>query len=146
MTSCTGFHQWQANVRILDIRGIRTVPYVPRSHPFIERLIGTVRREGLDRLLFWTGADLERTLVDFQQVFQRASLACSARRRRRRTRPALGPVSKSIGGSRTVVGCITRRGPRDAVDRTAFTTAIYEFATQRRINNDACGILRSCLI
>jgi len=45
------------------------VPYVPRSHPFIERLIGTVRRECLDRLLFWTGADLERKLVDFQQYY-----------------------------------------------------------------------------
>jgi putative transposase len=61
------FHQWQANLRILDIREIKTVPYVPCSHPFIERLIGTVRRECLDRLLFWTGADLERKLVDFQQ-------------------------------------------------------------------------------
>ena len=39
-----------------------------------------------------------------------------ARRRRARTRPALGRVSGRIGGSRTVVGCITRRGPRDAVD------------------------------
>jgi len=38
------FHQWQANLRILDIREIKTVPYVPLSHPFFERLIGTIRR------------------------------------------------------------------------------------------------------
>ena len=63
------FHQWQANLRILDIREIKTVPYVPRSHPFLERLIGTVRREYLDRLLFWTGADLERKLFDFQKYY-----------------------------------------------------------------------------
>ena len=31
------FHQWQANLRILDVREIKTVPYVPLSHPFIER-------------------------------------------------------------------------------------------------------------
>ena len=60
------FHQWQANLRILNIREIKTVPYVPRSHPVIERLIGTVRRECLDRKLFWTAADLERKLVEFQ--------------------------------------------------------------------------------
>ena len=36
------FHQWQANLRILDVREIKTVPYVPLSHPFVERLIGTV--------------------------------------------------------------------------------------------------------
>jgi hypothetical protein len=41
------FHQWQANLRILTIREIKSVPYVPRSHPIIERLIGTVRRECL---------------------------------------------------------------------------------------------------
>ena len=26
---------------------------VPRSHPFVERLIGTTRRECLDQVLFW---------------------------------------------------------------------------------------------
>ena len=60
------FHQWQANLRILNIREIKTVPYVPRSHPLVERLIGTVRRECLDRLVFWTTADLERKLLEFQ--------------------------------------------------------------------------------
>src|SRR6266849_114536 len=46
-------HQWQANLRILDVREIKTVPYAPLSHPFVERLIGTIRRECLDRTLFW---------------------------------------------------------------------------------------------
>jgi transposase InsO family protein len=36
------FHQWQANLRILEVIEIKTVPYVPLSHPFIERLIGTI--------------------------------------------------------------------------------------------------------
>ena len=61
------FHQWQANLRILDVAAIKTVPYVPRSHPFVERLIGTTRRECLDRTLFWTAADLELKLLDFQR-------------------------------------------------------------------------------
>ena len=63
------FHQWQANLRILNIREIKTVPYVPRSHPVVERLIGTIRRECLDRVLFWTAADLERRLVEFQHYY-----------------------------------------------------------------------------
>src|SRR5262245_31639777 len=63
------FPQWQANLRILDVRDIKTVPYVPLSHPFVERLIGTIRRECLDRTLFWTAADLERKLLDFQQYY-----------------------------------------------------------------------------
>jgi putative transposase len=37
--------------------------------PFVERLIGTIRRECLDGMLFWTAADLEVKLVDFQRYF-----------------------------------------------------------------------------
>ena len=33
------FHQWEANLRILSVAEIKTVPYVPSSHPFIERLV-----------------------------------------------------------------------------------------------------------
>jgi putative transposase len=65
------FHQWQANLRILDVKVIRTVPYVPLSHPFVERLIGTIRRECLDRTLFWTPGDLEMKLLNFQRYYNR---------------------------------------------------------------------------
>jgi transposase InsO family protein len=63
------FHQWQANLRVLDVTEIKTVPGVPWSHPFVERLIGTLRRECLDRTLFWTTADLEAKLLDFQNYY-----------------------------------------------------------------------------
>ena len=63
------FHQWQANLRILDVKEIKTVPSVPLSHPFVERLIGTIRRECLDRTLFWTAADLDAKLRDFQRYY-----------------------------------------------------------------------------
>jgi hypothetical protein len=52
------FHQWRANLRVLQVREIKTVPYVPLSHPFVERMIGTIRREYLDQTLFWTAGDL----------------------------------------------------------------------------------------
>jgi transposase InsO family protein len=60
------YHLWKANLRILDVEEIKSVPHVPRSHPFVERLIGTVRREFLDRILFWNGRDLERKLASVQ--------------------------------------------------------------------------------
>ena len=63
------FEQWQANLRILEVTEIKTVPYVPLSHPFVERLVGTIRREYLDRTLFWTTADLEDKLLDFRKYF-----------------------------------------------------------------------------
>jgi transposase InsO family protein len=46
------YHRWQANLRVLDIEPVKTVPYVPVSQPFVERLIGSVRREFLDQTLF----------------------------------------------------------------------------------------------
>jgi transposase InsO family protein len=63
------FHQWQANLRILEVTEIKSVPCVPLSHPFVERLIGTIRREYLDHTLFWTTADLENKLLEFRTYF-----------------------------------------------------------------------------
>jgi hypothetical protein len=63
------FHRWQANVRILYVEAIKTVPYAPLSHPCIERHIGTIRREYLGRTLFWTAADLEMKLLEFQRSY-----------------------------------------------------------------------------
>ena len=63
------YHQWAANLRILDIDEIKSIPYTPCSHPFIERLIGTVRRDFLDQTLFWNAVDLERKLTDFQAYY-----------------------------------------------------------------------------
>ena len=66
------FHRWQANLRILGVETVQTVPQVPWSHPFIERLIGTIRREYLDRLFFWTADDLERKLESFKNYYNAA--------------------------------------------------------------------------
>ncbi len=50
---------------------IKTVPYVPLSHPFVERLIGTIRREYLDQVLLWSAPDLERKLLLFKEYYNR---------------------------------------------------------------------------
>lgn len=63
------FHRWKANLRILGVTEIKTVPHVPLSHPFVERLIGTLRRELLDHIPFWSAADLERKLVQFRDYY-----------------------------------------------------------------------------
>jgi len=66
MIACIDSIRWLANLRVLEVTEIKTVPYVLLSHPFVERLIGTVLRECLDRTLFWTTTDLEVKLLDFQ--------------------------------------------------------------------------------
>ena len=46
------YHRWKANLRVLDIEEIKSLPHVPMPHPFVERLIGSVRRELLDQTFF----------------------------------------------------------------------------------------------
>ena len=54
-----------APLRVLAIEEVKSVPYAPVSHPFIERLIGTIRREYLDHVFFWNAIDLTRKLDAF---------------------------------------------------------------------------------
>ena len=65
------FHQWSANLRILEVREVKTVPYVPLSHPFVERLVGTIRREFLDQVPVWSALDLQRKLLLFKNYYNR---------------------------------------------------------------------------
>ena len=57
------------------------MPGVPLSHPFVERLIGTVRREFLDHVPFWTSADLERKLSDLARYYNRQRAHRALRRK-----------------------------------------------------------------
>ena len=63
------YHRWKANLRILEIEEIKSLPYVPISHPFVERLIGSIRRELLDQTFFWTATDLENKLRAYQAYY-----------------------------------------------------------------------------
>jgi putative transposase len=63
------FQRWQANLRVLGVEAVPTVPCVPWSHPFMERLVGTIRREYLDHPLFWNAEDLERKVQLFQRYY-----------------------------------------------------------------------------
>ena len=65
------FHRWLANLRVLEVEEIKSVPYAPMSHPFIERVIGTIRREYLDCTFFWNAIDLDRKLKAFQNYYNR---------------------------------------------------------------------------
>jgi len=56
------YNRWKANLRVLEIEEIKSLPHVPMSHPFVERLIGSIRRELLDQTFFWTATDLENKL------------------------------------------------------------------------------------
>ena len=48
--------------------GIEKVPIAPRSpwqNPYCERVIGSIRRECLDRVIVWNDAHLKRILTEY---------------------------------------------------------------------------------
>ena len=63
------FHRRLANLRVLDVDEIKSVPNVPVSHPFIERPIGTIRHEYLDRVFFCNSVDLTHKLNAFHDYY-----------------------------------------------------------------------------
>ena len=89
------FHRWKANLRILDIEEIKSVPYAPTSHPFIERLIGTIRREILDKTFYWHANDLQNKLELFQCYYNEERCHGSI--------DGLSPLQKADEKSSTVV-------------------------------------------
>jgi Integrase core domain len=76
------FHRWLANLRVLEIEQIKSIPYAPVSHPFVERPIGTIRRKYLDQVLFWNGADLQRKLDEFKDYYNRHRVHSHSRAKR----------------------------------------------------------------
>ncbi|XOV85446.1 MAG: integrase core domain-containing protein [bacterium] len=84
------FHRWRANLRILEVTEIKSLPYAPMSHPFIERVIGTIRREYLDHVPFWNSLDLERKLDEFKDYYNN-----------HRTHAALSRLSPTKFGQQT---------------------------------------------
>src|SRR5262249_50818561 len=115
-------HQWQANLRILGVQEIKTVPYVPLSHPFVERLIGTIRRECLDQLLFWTTTDLQLKLAAFRTLYNgyRTHTSLNGKTPIERPDPKESISNRIVG--RNIVVVYTRCQSRHE----------YEFARDRR--------------
>jgi transposase InsO family protein len=65
------FHRWKANLRILKIEEVKSIPFTPISHPYIERIIGRIRSEFLDQTLFWNEVDLQNKLDDFTDYYNK---------------------------------------------------------------------------
>ena len=117
------FHRWLANLRVLEIEEVKSVPCVPVSHPFIERLSDTVRREYLDRVFFWNALDLTQKLGAFRDYYNASRVHRSlSMAPLQRNVPAqhhlllLGLIT-TLGGS-TVVAYFRSQSPLD-----------FEFAT-----------------
>jgi len=63
------YYWWKANLRVIEIEEIKSLPLVPMSHPFVERLIGSIRRKMLDHTFFWRATDMKNKLRNYQSYY-----------------------------------------------------------------------------
>jgi transposase InsO family protein len=95
---------FRRTVRSLEIEEVLTAPRSPWQNPYVERLIGTIRRECLDHVIVLSESHLRRILADYLRYYHRwrthRSLDMDAPDRRPVQRRELGHVVEmpEIGG------------------------------------------------
>jgi transposase InsO family protein len=96
--------QFRRRVKGLDIEEVLTTPHSPWQNPFVERLIGSVRRECLDHMVVLGERHLHRILTAYFAYYHRArthlSLEKDAPDMRPIQRPEVGTivVTPEVGG------------------------------------------------
>ncbi len=73
-----------------------TKPGVPTSHPFIERLVGSIRREFLDHMLFFNEEDLQRKLDLFKDYYNNTRAHSSLEMKTPKEIAVEEPVDKKV--------------------------------------------------
>ena len=63
---------WVAMTKGLGMEEVISAPRSPWQNPYLERLIGSIRREGLDHIIVWNERSLRRTLKDYFAYYQRS--------------------------------------------------------------------------
>ena len=117
------------------MKEIKTVPFVPFSHPFVERLVGTVRREYLDQTPVWNARDLEQKLDSFQEYYNRNRAHQGLSRNKfliRKLAAKSSPqfASMTTAGSHTAARCSSYRW-RLELEFAPHGRCGYDFRSQR---------------
>lgn len=88
--------EFSRRVRSLGIRSIKTAVRSPKMNCYVERLIGTIRRELFDHVIVWSDAHARRLLGEFQAWYNEErphlALAKDAPDHRPVETPAMGAV------------------------------------------------------
>jgi len=80
----------------MGIEEVVTAPRSPWQNPYLERLIGSIRREYLDHVIVWNETSLRRTLRSYFHYYQKSrthlALAKDAPEPRAVDRPEIGRI------------------------------------------------------
>jgi putative transposase len=61
-----------AMTRDMGMEEVLAAPRSPWQNPFVERLVGSIRRECLDHVIVWNERSLRRTLHSYFSYYQRS--------------------------------------------------------------------------
>jgi putative transposase len=87
---------FRQRVRGMAIREVPTAPRSPWQSPYVERLIGSIRRECLDHLIVFNESGLRRTLKAYFDYYHRVRTHLSLEKDAPETRPVQPPELGSV--------------------------------------------------
>ncbi len=96
--------QFRRRMKGLDIEEVLTTPQSPWQNPFVERLIGSVRRECLDHMVVLGERHLRRILTAYFAYYHRARTHLSLDKDAPDGRPVEGPAAGRVVPLREVGG------------------------------------------
>jgi transposase InsO family protein len=80
-------HEFIAQVKAMGIKQVLSAPRAPWQRAYVERLIGSIRRECLDHVIVFNERSLQRTLMSFSFYYHSWRTHLSQRRTTRSTDP-----------------------------------------------------------
>lgn len=134
---------FRQRIRNMGIDEVLTAPRSPWQNPYVERLIGSIRRECLDHVIVFNEDQLHRILGEYFEYYHRARTHLSLDRNAPVPRAVEWPERGKgrLSRSPTSAGCTTATGERR--DHTArFPHAPYQNQSALTAKNSASGILR----
>jgi len=88
--------EFQRRAEALGLEEVRIAPHSPWQSPYVERLIGSVRRECLDHVIVLNQADLCRLLKSYFAYYRRSRTHLSLGKDAPEPRPVQGPQEGNI--------------------------------------------------
>jgi Integrase core domain len=98
----------------MGVKEVVTAPRSPWQNPYVERIIGSIRRECLDHIIIFNERQLRRVLSSYFQYHHQTPIS-RLTRIVRNLAPYTQPSRETLSPSRRLVACIiaTNAAPRE---------------------------------
>jgi putative transposase len=88
-------HDFRRQVDVMNIKQVLSAPRSPRQRAYVERIIGSIRRECLDHMVIFNEDSLRRTLRSYFRYYHRSRLHLSLDKDSPDSRP-VQPLGKIV--------------------------------------------------